>query len=114
MVQEVGVNSAVTSGGKNAFCSCWVRFSLIGRALHAENAQAVRRDSDPFSSLEACIDFPTGNAILDLRGLLKVTPTGLHSPALSYRLLDPCLLKPHGRNPLSRRGNDCQERLCRS
>lgn len=87
MVQEVGVNSAVTvMEVKMPSVSYGVRFSPIGRAVHAENAQAL--DSEPFYSLEACVDFPTGNAILDLRGLLKVTPTKLRSPALFYRLLD--------------------------
>ena len=87
MVQEVGVNSAVTvMEVKMPSVSYGVRFSPIGRALHAENASSIRLRA--VFSLEACVDFPTGNAILDLRGLLKVTPTKLRSPALFYRLLD--------------------------
>src|SRR5262249_16541273 len=62
----------------------------------------------------ACIDFPTGNAILGLRGLLKVTPSALCSPDLSFRLLDPRLFAPPCRYARSRRRKECQDGFCRS
>ena len=60
------------------------------------------------------IDFPTGNAILGLRGLVKVTPSAVCPPDLSSRLLDSCLFKPSCRNPLHWRRKERQNGFYRS